>query len=218
MPCALPRWAAIAFHSPWILRPPRRVVTSNAAAPKQTSGGSSSEHLRSLAENGTPSKRRNAAQIRRSLSHLRTSERSATVSSASSASRRRICFSVGRRRRGRLMTRNYIPQSGGPKTLACGRHARGRRDHPCPGGPRPRPLGFIDPKAACTAGSPRRLGRQQNRGPAPARTAPRPKTRYVVGRDAKLQARLATLIPDRWRDGLIIRAMGLRRAPESGPR
>ena len=41
-----------------------------------------------------------------------------------------------------------------------------------------------------------------------ALTADKPKTRYLVGRDAKIQARVAKLIPDRLMDGLISREMG----------
>jgi len=37
----------------------------------------------------------------------------------------------------------------------------------------------------------------------------RPKTRYVVGRDAKVQALLAMLVPDRLRDRLLTRFLGL---------
>lgn len=44
-----------------------------------------------------------------------------------------------------------------------------------------------------------------------ALTAPRPKTRYLVGRDAKLQAALTAVLPDRARDELVVRAMGLPR-------
>ena len=42
-----------------------------------------------------------------------------------------------------------------------------------------------------------------------ALTAASPRTRYLVGRDAKLRARLRTLVPDRLRDRLISRALGL---------
>lgn len=44
-----------------------------------------------------------------------------------------------------------------------------------------------------------------------ALTAKRPKTRYVVGRDARIQAVLARVAPDRTRDGLIMRGLGLPR-------
>jgi NAD(P)-dependent dehydrogenase (short-subunit alcohol dehydrogenase family) len=44
---------------------------------------------------------------------------------------------------------------------------------------------------------------------AHALTAEKPKTRYLVGRDAKLRARLAALLPDRTFDALIARALGL---------
>jgi NAD(P)-dependent dehydrogenase (short-subunit alcohol dehydrogenase family) len=40
-----------------------------------------------------------------------------------------------------------------------------------------------------------------------ALTAQRPRTRYLVGRDAKLRARIAALLPDRAMDALIARAM-----------
>ena len=42
-----------------------------------------------------------------------------------------------------------------------------------------------------------------------ALTASRPKTRYLVGREAKIQARLAKVIPDRLFDRLVAREMGL---------
>jgi NAD(P)-dependent dehydrogenase (short-subunit alcohol dehydrogenase family) len=41
-----------------------------------------------------------------------------------------------------------------------------------------------------------------------ALTATKPKTRYLVGRDAKLRARLAKILPDRTFDRMIARAMG----------
>ncbi|HZO08720.1 MAG TPA: SDR family NAD(P)-dependent oxidoreductase [Myxococcota bacterium] len=44
-----------------------------------------------------------------------------------------------------------------------------------------------------------------------ALTAGRPKARYLVGTDAKLQALLVRLLPDRWRDALITRLVGLPR-------
>jgi NAD(P)-dependent dehydrogenase (short-subunit alcohol dehydrogenase family) len=40
-----------------------------------------------------------------------------------------------------------------------------------------------------------------------ALTAARPKTRYLVGNDARMQAFLARFLPDRWRDALIVRFM-----------
>ncbi len=46
---------------------------------------------------------------------------------------------------------------------------------------------------------------------AHALTAKKPKTRYVVGRDAQLQAALAKVVPDRMRDWLIVRELGLPR-------
>ena len=45
---------------------------------------------------------------------------------------------------------------------------------------------------------------------AHALTASKPKTRYLVGRDAKMRARIAKVVPDRVFDRLIARAMGLR--------
>jgi NAD(P)-dependent dehydrogenase (short-subunit alcohol dehydrogenase family) len=41
-----------------------------------------------------------------------------------------------------------------------------------------------------------------------ALTASRPRTRYVVGRQAQVQAALGRLLPDRWMDGVIARALG----------
>jgi len=40
-----------------------------------------------------------------------------------------------------------------------------------------------------------------------ALTAARPKTRYVVGNDARAQAFFARFLPDRWRDALLVRFM-----------
>jgi hypothetical protein len=40
-----------------------------------------------------------------------------------------------------------------------------------------------------------------------ALTADRPKTRYLVGGDAKLRARMARVLPDRVMDRLILRAL-----------
>jgi NAD(P)-dependent dehydrogenase (short-subunit alcohol dehydrogenase family) len=42
-----------------------------------------------------------------------------------------------------------------------------------------------------------------------ALTAAKPKTRYLVGRDARMQATLQTLLPDRIRDRLVARFMGV---------
>ena len=42
-----------------------------------------------------------------------------------------------------------------------------------------------------------------------ALTAPRPKTRYVIGLDAYLQLLMAKLVPDRLRDAIVVRALGL---------
>ncbi len=50
---------------------------------------------------------------------------------------------------------------------------------------------------------------------AHALTASRPKTRYVVGRDAWLRL-IISLLPDRLRDRMVLRAMGLPRKPEQG--
>jgi NAD(P)-dependent dehydrogenase (short-subunit alcohol dehydrogenase family) len=47
---------------------------------------------------------------------------------------------------------------------------------------------------------------------AHALTAEKPKTRYLVGRDAKLRARMAALMPDRAMDAAIARAIGQRKA------
>jgi len=44
---------------------------------------------------------------------------------------------------------------------------------------------------------------------ARALTAKKPRTRYVVGRDARLQGLLAKFAPDRLRDRLVSRLMGL---------
>ena len=44
---------------------------------------------------------------------------------------------------------------------------------------------------------------------AHALTAKRPKTRYLVGRDAQIQGALAKFVPDRLRDRLIARQLGL---------
>ncbi len=46
-----------------------------------------------------------------------------------------------------------------------------------------------------------------------AAASPSPKTRYVVGRDARLRALLGRLIPDRLRDRLIVRALKLPAVP-----
>ena len=40
-----------------------------------------------------------------------------------------------------------------------------------------------------------------------AMTADRPRTRYLVGREAKVQARLAQLLPDRVFDAIVARAL-----------
>ncbi len=46
-----------------------------------------------------------------------------------------------------------------------------------------------------------------------ALTAKKPKTRYLVGRDAKLQAIVAKVLPDRLRDSAIARQFGLPKKP-----
>jgi hypothetical protein len=46
---------------------------------------------------------------------------------------------------------------------------------------------------------------------AQALTARKPKTRYLVGSDAKLQAYIALRLPDRVRDSLILREIGLKK-------
>jgi NAD(P)-dependent dehydrogenase (short-subunit alcohol dehydrogenase family) len=48
-----------------------------------------------------------------------------------------------------------------------------------------------------------------------ALTDRRPKTRYVVGRDTQLLILLRTLLPDRWRDELMLRYTGLPRDEDS---
>jgi NAD(P)-dependent dehydrogenase (short-subunit alcohol dehydrogenase family) len=50
-----------------------------------------------------------------------------------------------------------------------------------------------------------------------ALTAPKPKTRYVVGREAKIRAAMALLVPDRVRDSLVAKAMGLPKTAPSAP-
>jgi len=49
-----------------------------------------------------------------------------------------------------------------------------------------------------------------------ALTSARPKTRYVVGNDARMQAFLARFLPDRWRDALIVRFMKYPRRHAAG--
>jgi NAD(P)-dependent dehydrogenase (short-subunit alcohol dehydrogenase family) len=46
-----------------------------------------------------------------------------------------------------------------------------------------------------------------------ALTAARPKARYLVGTDAKVQALLVRLLPDRWRDAVFARLIGMPRSP-----
>jgi hypothetical protein len=42
-------------------------------------------------------------------------------------------------------------------------------------------------------------------------TAPRPRTRYLIGTDAKLSAFLKRNLPDRWMDAITFRLVGLPR-------
>jgi NAD(P)-dependent dehydrogenase (short-subunit alcohol dehydrogenase family) len=44
-----------------------------------------------------------------------------------------------------------------------------------------------------------------------AANAPRPRTRYLIGKDAKLSAFLKRNLPDRWMDAIIFRMFGLPR-------
>ena len=46
---------------------------------------------------------------------------------------------------------------------------------------------------------------------AHALTADKPKTRYLVGRDAKTRAPVAAVMPDRMMDAAIARALGQRK-------
>ncbi len=55
------------------------------------------------------------------------------------------------------------------------------------------------------------------RAVAHALTAAKPRTRYVVGREAKIQAAMALLVPDRVRDNLVSRAMRLPKTAPSAP-
>jgi len=50
-----------------------------------------------------------------------------------------------------------------------------------------------------------------------ALTAARPRTRYVVGREAKFRAAMALFVPDRVRDNLVAKAMGLPKTAPSAP-
>jgi hypothetical protein len=43
-----------------------------------------------------------------------------------------------------------------------------------------------------------------------ALTARRPRTRYVVGEHSAFQIALGRALPDRWRDALIVRHLGLK--------
>ena len=52
-----------------------------------------------------------------------------------------------------------------------------------------------------------------------ALTAARPRTRYVIGREAKIRAAMALLVPDRLRDSLVAKAMRLpKAAPSDAPK
>lgn len=52
-----------------------------------------------------------------------------------------------------------------------------------------------------------------------ALTASRPRTRYLVGREAKMRAAMALLVPDRVRDNLVAKAMRLpKAAPSATPK
>jgi len=52
-----------------------------------------------------------------------------------------------------------------------------------------------------------------------ALTASRPRTRYVVGREAKIRAAMALFVPDRVRDNLVAKAMRLpKTAPSTSPK
>ena len=50
-----------------------------------------------------------------------------------------------------------------------------------------------------------------------ALTAAKPRTRYVVGREAKIRAAMALFVPDRVRDNLVARAMRLPKTAPSAP-
>jgi len=50
-----------------------------------------------------------------------------------------------------------------------------------------------------------------------ALTASRPRTRYVVGREAKIRAAMALLVPDRVRDNMVAKAMRLPKTAPSTP-
>jgi hypothetical protein len=45
---------------------------------------------------------------------------------------------------------------------------------------------------------------------ANALTAEKPKTRYIVGGDARIQIMMARLLPDRARDWMVLKFIGLR--------
>jgi NAD(P)-dependent dehydrogenase (short-subunit alcohol dehydrogenase family) len=51
-----------------------------------------------------------------------------------------------------------------------------------------------------------------------ALSSPKPKTRYVVGRQAKLRAAVALLVPDRVRDNLVAKAMRLPKTAPAPPK
>ncbi len=50
-----------------------------------------------------------------------------------------------------------------------------------------------------------------------ALTASKPRTRYVIGRTAKIQAALSFFVPDRMRDGMVAKAMHLPTEASSAP-
>lgn len=50
-----------------------------------------------------------------------------------------------------------------------------------------------------------------------ALTAAKPRTRYVIGREAKIQAAMALFVPDRVRDNLVAKAMRLPKTAPPGP-
>jgi short-subunit dehydrogenase len=69
-------------------------------------------------------------------------------------------------------------------------------------------------QAAKNASDPKEVARAVEH----ALTAAKPRTRYVVGRDAKIRAAMTLLVPDRVRDNLVARAMRLpKTAPSARP-
>jgi NAD(P)-dependent dehydrogenase (short-subunit alcohol dehydrogenase family) len=72
--------------------------------------------------------------------------------------------------------------------------------------------GPVIPKVRKAAGESEARGRPPitvAKAVAQALTAPKPKARYYVGPDAKGQAAVARMLPSRWKDGLVARAIGL---------